>query len=303
MKLVGYLLALATLFVLSVNQAQAAPPVRIAIVPGGGSGMEQEVCDRISDQLQSSPNIQISTVNPDWYVVCSITDTADLVAQNVRVNGTVTIKSVDGHILNTVSVQTNKQDFNTSPGVAAPMNKALVENAKREVIGGLAQRAIGPIMDAVETEMATREKIIKAQTLGDEDHYAEALDILMTITPETPHFKGARSLIAEFQMEAEAIDLIRQARQKAQQGNGHEAIKFLNAVSPKSKRSALAKSLIAQLSGRRVTKIKSGTAGAKSTNTSAQLKALEAQKRALDAQRRAIEAQESAIKGKSAGAN
>lgn len=303
MKLRRYFVALAVFLVASITAALAAPPVRIAVVPGGGSGMEQEVCDRISDQLQGSANIQLSTVNPDWYVVCSIQDKSDLVALTVRVNGTVTIKSVDGHILNTVSVQTNKQDFNTSPGVPAPMNKALVNSAEREVISGMAQRAVGPIMDAVETEMATRDKIIKAQGLGDEDKYPEALEILMTITPETPHFKGARSLIAEFQMEQEAIDLIRQARAKAQSGNAHGAIMLLNAVNPKSKRSAIAKSLVAQLSGRRVTKIKSSAGAVRTSPVSAQLKALEAQKRALDAQRRAVEAQEQALKTKSGQAN
>lgn len=59
-----------------VVMAQAAfagaPPVRIAVVPGGGSGIEQEIVDRISSSLSANQNIALSTVNPDWYVVCNI---------------------------------------------------------------------------------------------------------------------------------------------------------------------------------------------------------------------------------------
>ena len=299
LKLLGNLLLAIAAILVFVAAAVAAPPVRIAVIPSGGSGMEQEVCDRISDQLQSNQSIALSTVNPDWFVTVSIVDKADLVAQTVRVNGTVTIKSTDGHVLNTVSAQTNKSDFNTSPGTPAPLNKALVDSAVREVIGGLSQRAVGPIQDAVEVEMATREKIIKAKFLADEDKYDEALQLLMTISPDTPHFKGARSLIAEYQMEQEAIDLINEAKSNAQRGNVRQALALLRSVSPKSKRYGVARSMIASLNRPRRTtaKAKSSSSPASSTQD-AQLKALQAQKRALEAQRKAIEVQEAALKSK-----
>ena len=270
--------------------------MRIAIVPGGASGMEQEVVDRISDQLQGNGNIVVSTVNPDWYVVCNITDRPDLVGQTVRVNGTVTTKTTDGHVLNTISAQTNKQDFNLNPGTPAPLNKALVDSAVREVIQGLSQRAIGPIQDAVEVEIQTRDKIVKAQTLGDSDKYDEALSLLMTISPDTPHFKGARALIAEFQMELEAIDLIKEAQADARKGATRQAISLLKAVNLRSKRYGIARGLLASLTRPRLAKVKT-TVGAGGGDSS-QIKALEAQKKALDAQRKAIEAQEAALKSR-----
>ena len=125
--------------------------------------MEQEVVDRITDNLQGNSK-NYFTVNPDWYVVCSITDRSDIASESVRVNGTVTIKTTAGHVLSTVSAQTNKQDFSVSG--PAPINKSLQTSAVNEVINGLVQRATGPIQDAVETEIQTREKIISAQNLA-----------------------------------------------------------------------------------------------------------------------------------------
>lgn len=293
-----FLAAFVALGAVVIPVLAGAPPVRIAIIPGGASGMEQEVCDRISDQLQGNASVALSTVNPDWYVVCNIVDKPDLVGQTIRVNGTVTIKTTDGHVLNTISAQTNKQDFNTNPGAPAPLNKALVDSAVREVIGGLSSRAINPILDAVEIEMATREKIIRAKTLGDDDKYEEALQLLMTISPDTPHFKGARSLIAEFQMELEAIELIRDAQANARKGRARQAIALLRAVSPKSKRYGVAKSMIANLNRPAKVIVKATPASKVSNVDAAQLKALDAQKKALEAQRKAIEVQEAAIKSK-----
>jgi hypothetical protein len=282
--------------------SMAAPPVRLAVVPGGGSGMEQEVCDRISDQLQSNNSVKVSTVNPDWFAVVSITDKPDLVGQTVRVNGTVTIKTTDGHIIDTISVQTNKQDFNLTPGTPAPMNKALVDSAVREVIEKLAGRAINPITDAVETEMQTRAKIIEANTLADDDKYDAALKLLMQITPATPHFKGARELIAEYQMEQDALDLMNQANGNVRAGKYRSAIQELMAINHRSKRAAAARQMIATLqrgSGARRPSVSKTITSSKNPATD-QLKALEAQKKALDAQKRAIEAQETAIKGRNA---
>src|ERR1017187_3684804 len=81
--------------------AHAAPPVRIAVVPGGGSGQEQEVVDRITDRLQEIQTVALSTVNPDWYVVCNIKENIDQVSGQIRYNGTVIIKTVGGDILGT----------------------------------------------------------------------------------------------------------------------------------------------------------------------------------------------------------
>jgi len=280
------------LLLASAVSAFAAPPVRLAIVPGNGSGMEQEVCDRIVERIQENPNLKIGTVNPDWTAVVNIADKSDLVAQTTRVNGTLTIKTRDGHVIDTVSVQANKQDFNLNPGTPAPMNKALVESAVREVIGKLTDRAISPIETAVETEIETRDKIIQAHNLADEDKYNEALDLLKTITPETPHFKGARELIAEYQMEQDAIDLINEAKANVKAGRRPSALANLRAVNKLSKRYRAAQQMISVLGGGRAP---AGHSRPVATGNSAQIKALQEQKKALEQQRRAIEAQEAAL--------
>lgn len=293
-----FLLSVITLALLSVQAVIAsAPPVRIAVIPGGGSGMEQEVVDRISSELQSNPNVKVSTVNPDWFVECSIFDRTDTVGGSVRVNGTVVIKTLDKHILNTISTQTNKQDFSLTPGM--PVNKVLADKGAREVIGILVDRARQPLAEAIETEMQTREKLMQAQNLGDEDRYAEGLQILMSVTQDSPHFDGARKMMAEFQMEQDAMDMVKEAQLLAKQGKYRQAIEVLKGVSPKSKRAGLAKALssryrAALAPGR--SPVKAVTKSPAKPDTDAQLKALAAQKRALDAQRRAVEAQEAALK-------
>lgn len=267
--------------------------------------MEQDVVDRISSDLQNNPHAKVSTVNPDWFVQCNIVDRTDTVGASVRVNGTVTIKTVDGHILNTVSMQTNKQDFSLTPGT--PVNKALFDRGVREVIQGLVDRARQPIAEAVEVEMQTREKLMKAQNLGDEDKYEDGIQILMSVSQDSSHFTGARKLLAEFQMEQDAMDMVKEAEDFARQGKYRQAAEILRGVNPKSKRAGLAKALSAKykaaMSGRRpAAKYASGakTAGAtpsgKGGNIDAQLKALDAQKKALEAQKKAVEAQESALK-------
>lgn len=278
--------------------AWAAPPVRIAVVPGGGSGMEQEVCDRITDRIQSNTDLRIGTVNPDWFAVVTIADKSDLMAQTTRVNGTLTIKTRDGHIINTISVQSNKQDFNLNPGTPSPMNKALVDSAVREVIGKLTERAVFPIQDAVRTEIATRDAIIQAHNLADEDKYEDAIGILRGITPETPHFKAARELIAEYQMEQDALDLMNQAKANVKAGRIKSAIAELRAINKQSKRYRAALAMIGSLSragGSRT----AHTAAPAVKGNDAQLKALQEQKKALEQQRKAIEAQEAALMRKS----
>lgn len=287
------------------NLATAAfaevPAVRIAVVPGGGSGMEQEVVDRVSADLQSNSKAKVSTVNPDWFVQCNIFDRTDTPGATVRVNGTVVIKTSDGHILNTVSMQTNKQDFSLSPGM--PVNKALANKGVAEVINGLVDRIRQPLAEAIDIEIDTRQKLVDAQNLADEDKFQEAIQKLMTVTQDSPHFSGARKLLEIFQMEQDALELVNQAKALAAKGRYAQAITALKGVDPKSKRHSLSVALIAKY--RAATSHRAPARPAptvkKSSGTSdldAQIKALEAQKKALDAQKQAVEAQEHAIKKK-----
>lgn len=303
---IGGVLLFGLLFLLTSLPSAAAPPVRIAVVPGGGSGQEQTAADQIAAGLDGNPNVVLSTVNPDWYVVCNIVEQTDIVAGNVKVNGTVLIKTTDGQVVNTVSVQTNKQDFSLQPG--APLNKAMVDNAVREVAAGMAQRALGPIQDAVNIEIGTRDRIINAEMLADKDQYDEAISTLLPVSPDTPHFKAVRALIDELQMEKEALQFVQQAEALARKGSYSQAIKVLTAVSPKSKRQPLAKQRIAAYRAamsrpHKLTRIKPAAhpaPQAKSSDADARLKSLEAQKKALEAQTKAIEAQEAELKSRPA---
>jgi hypothetical protein len=259
--------------------------------------MEQAVVDGIVSDLQNNPNVAVSTVNPDWYVVCNISESTDQVGGTARANGTVTIKTVDGQVLNTVAVQTNKSDFSLSPG--APLNKALVQKGIQEVISGMVDRARQPLEDAINIEIATRDKIITAETLADKDQYDDAMQLLMQVSPDTPHFRAVRALIGEFQMEKAAFEAVKQGQSLAKRGQYSSAIRTLGSVNAKSKRFKLAKQLIA--SYRAALARQSSVARAKSAAPAAatsqtQLQALAAQKKALDAQRKAIEQQEAAIK-------
>ena len=114
-RLLSFTLGL-TLCCLMVSPAFAnAPPVRVAVVPGGGSGMEQDVVDQISQQLGGMDGLEISTTNPDWYVVCNIKENIDQMSGQIRYNGNILIKTVGGKVINTVAVQKYNQDFSTSP--------------------------------------------------------------------------------------------------------------------------------------------------------------------------------------------
>jgi hypothetical protein len=214
--------------------ALAAPPVRIAVVCGGGSGIEQEVVDRISNNLSSLDDVVLSTVNPDWYVVCNIHENIDQASGAVRYNGSVVIKTSSGHVISTKAVQKYNQDFSLSPG--APLNKKLVDNAARDVISSAADRVVPDLQQAIMVEMETRDRIIKAEQLSDSDQYNEAISLLTPITPDTPHFKDVRDLIDDFAMEQDALDRVNSATAKASKGHYGEAITTLKDVNKKSKR-------------------------------------------------------------------
>lgn len=225
------------------QSALAAPPVRIAVVAGSGSGIEQEIADRISNQLSSMGDVALSTVNPDWYVVCNINESLDQGSGSIRYNGSVIVKTASGQVLHTAAVQKYNQDFSVSGG--AQLNKKLVDNAARDVINSASSRVIGPIQQAVMVEMETRDRIIKAQTLGDGDQYEEAISLLRPITPDTPHFKDVRDLIDEMEMEQDALERMKASQAKASSGRYSEAIGIAKDVSKKSKRYRQAQGKIA----------------------------------------------------------
>jgi len=299
-RIASMVTAFGALFLVSTSACLAAPPVRIAVIPGGGSGMEQSIVDSITANIQNNSNIVVSTVNPDWFVVCNILEQPDTVGGTVKVNGTVTIKTTDGQVLNTVAVQTNKSDFSLQPG--APLNKALVQSAVQEVIAGISQRALQPIDEAVTVEIATRDQIISAEALADKDQYDEAIGLLSQIGPETPHFRQVGARIAYFQMEKEALTAINKAGSLANRRQYSQAINAISDVSTKSKRYKLSKQRIAQYRAAlaRLAKLKPSTPPKTTVgNVDKQASALAAQKNALAAQMKAIEAQEAALRNKS----
>ncbi len=232
----------AALYIVLPFYAWAAniPAVRIAVVPGSGSGIEQDIVDRISRQLEVTPDVVLSTVNPDWYVVCNIHESIDQASGAVRYNGNIIVKTKDEHVIHTAAVQKYNQDFSLQPG--APLNKKLVDNAAREVISSASDRVIAPIQQAVLIEMAAREAIIKAEILAEDDNYDEAMAVLRPVTPDTPNFKAVRDLIDEFEMEKESLALMNAAEAKAKRGAYTDAIVLLDrVVKNKSKRAELAK--------------------------------------------------------------
>lgn len=288
-------LALAMLIGIS-SISQAMPrPVRLAITAATGSGLEQQVVDTISAQLQDNGNIVISTVNPDWNVVCRINDNTDIQSMSVRVNGTVTISTVkDGQVINTISAQANKQDFSVSG--PQPLNKALVTSAMREVVQELSQRSISPIEQAVVTELDAREKLNTAKALVEQDKFDDALNTVMMITRDSPRFWPAHALADQIEMEKNAFNLVNQAKSLAKHGQYRQAIAELRQVSSKSKRYRTAQGLITTFSQQTLAKNKSAAPAGAQASTNAQLKALEAEKRALELRRQAIDVQEAAIR-------
>ncbi|MBZ0185480.1 MAG: hypothetical protein K8F91_04445, partial [Candidatus Obscuribacterales bacterium] len=271
------LLFLSTLLaILSTGPALAgAPPVRMSIITGGGSGIEQEIVDRLTARLSQNPNIAVSTVNPDWNVVCNIKDSMDQMSGQIRYNGSVLVKTNSGHVIASVAVQKYKQDFSLTPG--APLNKALVDRAAREAVAGAADRAQGPIENAVQVKMDTREKIIKAQIMAEGEEYDGAINSLRLVSPDSPHFQNARGLMEEFAMEKEALDAIKNAEANAAKGKIAQALALLKQVPDKSKYKARAKGLISSYSARlnkpaakklvKVKNSKPATAGTGSSST------------------------------------
>lgn len=298
-KAVGSLVALYCILA-GPASVLAAPPVRIAVIPGSGSGMEQDVVDGIAGSLQTNNNVRLSTVNPDWFVVCVIQDKTDQAAGGVRVNGNVTIKSADGQVIDTVSTQTNKQDFSLQPG--APVNKMIFDKAVRECIQGLVSRAVMPIEAAVTVEMQTRDSIIQAERLADGDRYEEGIAVLQQVNPDSTHFKAVRVLMGKFAREQEALDAVNEAQALAKQAKYTKALEILKNVDKSTKRYAQAQSLrnryLAALRPKTLAKTNHGQPKKNGSTAEGQLKALEAQKKALAAQQKAIEAQESALRNK-----
>jgi predicted Zn-dependent protease len=93
--------------------------------------------------------------------------------------------------------------------------------------------------------MQTRDRIIQAEDLAEQDKYADAIDLLQPITPETTHFKDVRDLIDQFQMELDALNRVNAAQEKAAKGRYSEAIAILKDVNIKSKRYKLSRQRIA----------------------------------------------------------
>ena len=189
------------------SSSQQAAPVRIAIVTGSNSGKEQAVVDALTAQLQDITDIRISTVNPDWYVVCNINENADRGAEQIKLNGAVTVKTAAGQVLNKVAIEKSGQDFSLQP--YAPINRSLVEKTAQLVVQGLVERAIGPIEQAVELEIDTRGRLIQATALEKQHSYDDALEILRAISADTPHYQGALKQINRIEAEKKAAQAAR----------------------------------------------------------------------------------------------
>ena len=219
---------------LSHQNEQARSAVRLSIRAASGSGIEQDIVDYISARFSDDSNVVISTVNPDWTVECQILDNQDRMGGQIRYNGTVTVKTLDGQVVGTVSVQKYNQDYSVEPG--APLNKVLVNSAAKEVIGVVGERAAEKIHEAVEIEIQAREQIAKANLLADKDNYDEAIADLKEIGRDSVHFQAVQNSIAQFEMEKHALELIHSAEVKAKSGRYVQALEVLKEVDPKSKK-------------------------------------------------------------------
>ncbi len=277
----------------------AAPPVRIAVVTGGGSGIEQDIVDRITNRLSANPNVSISTVNPDWYVVCNIKEFMDQMSGQIRYNGNVLVKTGGGQVLSSIAVQQYKQDFSLSPG--APLNKALVDRAAREATAGAADRVIPQLEQAIQIEMDTREKIIQAQISADGEQYDAAINQLRFVSPDSPHFQNARDLMNEFEMEKESLENLKKAESIAKQGKYSSAIAILKNIPKQSKYKAKANGLAASYSAAlkrasapKIVKKSSSSSKVASGDKQADLKALD---KVLKIEKQAIEDAQSKVKG------
>lgn len=297
------LVALVGVVVWCYQAIASAPPVRIAVVTGGGSGIEQEIVDKITNEIQNNPNIAVSTVNPDWYVVCNIKEMMDQMSGQIRYNGNVIIKTAGkGQVIDTVAVQKYNQDFSVTPG--AQLNKALVDRAAKDATSAAASRTIPAIERAVATEMETREKIIRAQIMAEEEQYDGAINSLRLVSPDSPHFENARDLMAEFSMEKEALANLKQAQSQAASGKYGAALASLKLIPAKSKYRGKANALASSYSAhaksshpaKKLVKNNKGTSGSSTSTASssgdAELKALD---KVLKLEKKAIEDAQSQV--------
>jgi len=262
---------LLTICLIGKTAAFAAQPVRISVTAGGESGIEQEAVDKISYQLSNNPNVVISTVNPDWYVVCKIGQVLDQLSGQIRYNGTVIIKSADGQVISTVSMQKYNQDISpqdfatpssqrsggsgpygtnvdvdvtlntTQPLV--PLNKKLVDSAAHEVTEAMSSRACTDIGQALVVEIAARERLNAANQLAKSDEYDQAIVMLSQIDANSLHYKESQKLAARFQMEKHCLQLIKQAEANARKKQYVTAIALLRQVDKSSQRANVAKAL------------------------------------------------------------
>lgn len=302
-QVLSFLIALVGAVFCCMQAIAAAPPVRIAVVTGGGSGIEQEIVDKITNEIQNDPNVAVSTVNPDWYVVCNIKEMMDQMSGQIRYNGNVIIKTTKGKILDTVAVQKYNQDFSLTPGT--PLNKALVDRAAREATQAAAGRTIPAIQRAVAIEMETREQIIKAQIMAEQEEYDGAINALRLVTPDSPHFENARDLMGEFSMEKDALANLKKGQSLGAAHKYAPAIAALNAIPAKSKYKGKAKSLVASYGGssKRATtapkkvlvKNNSGSSGSSSMSGSSNDAELKALDKVLKLEKKAIEDAQSQV--------
>ncbi len=251
-KVIVRLFLLIALFcLLGLPSAQAASPVRLAITAASGSGLEQEVVDYISNQFSGDPDVVVSTVNPDWYVLCNIDDNQNRFTGQIHSNGTVTVKTADGQIIGTFAAQKYNQDFSSDLGKpnnwqGAPLNKQLVQSATREVVTDLGTRATAKIKEAVQIELQARDSISQAESLADAERYSESIDILKKIGPDTVHYKDVQKLIVKLQMEKHALELVNNAEVKGKKGQYSEGIVLLKEVDPQTRYHKIALQLIAR---------------------------------------------------------
>jgi hypothetical protein len=199
------------------QQVMAASPVRLAITANSGSGIEQDIVDYISNQFSNDPNVVISTVNPDWYVLCNMSGNENRFTGEIHSNGTVTVKTADGQIISTVSGQKYNQDYSSQLGKpgnwqGAPLNKQLVESASREVVNSLGERATAKIKDAVQVEIQARDQIAQAESLSKNNKYDEAITVLKKLGPDTVHFKAVQKQIVQLQAKKHALELAHSAK-------------------------------------------------------------------------------------------
>ena len=82
-----------------------------------------------------------------------------------------------------------------------------MDRAAREVINGLANRAVQPIQKAVMIEMEGRNRIEQATQLGQQGKYDEALQIIEPMTPDFLEFGIVQQLHAKLLKDKKAAEL------------------------------------------------------------------------------------------------